>query len=146
MPDVVGETEADATATLTGVNLDVAVDRVFDQDADEGTVIALRERTEPGWWRPQETITMVVSVGAFPDVVGDTREDATAALDAVNVTVATADEYSDDVETGRVIRVQEREGRGAWQPRRHRDSRCFARAAADRDPERGWYDAVRSRR
>ena len=63
-----------------------------------------------------DTAHLVVSLGGLPDVVGMTASDASAALEEKDIQTTTADEYSNDVEEGRVIRVGDREGGGNWRP------------------------------
>ncbi|MHC4062536.1 MAG: PASTA domain-containing protein, partial [Planctomycetota bacterium] len=108
VPDVVGETEPNATAAITAVdnltvgtiiyeyNDTVAATVVISQNPAAGTTVAVGA-----------SVDLVVSLGQpqVPDVVGETEPNATAAITAVdNLTVGTiVYEYNDVVADGNVI-------------------------------------------
>ena len=67
--------------------------------------------------RQGDTVTLWVSVGSVPDVVDRSVDGATGDLAAVGLTVAgQIDEYSDEIDEGRVIRIADKEGGGPWRP------------------------------
>ncbi|WP_175988037.1 Stk1 family PASTA domain-containing Ser/Thr kinase [Microbacterium tenebrionis] len=63
-----------------------------------------------------DTANLVVSLGGLPDVTGMTVNEASNALGEKQITTNTVEEYSNDVEQGRVIRTGERDGGGNWRP------------------------------
>ncbi|MFV0372997.1 Stk1 family PASTA domain-containing Ser/Thr kinase, partial [Microbacterium sp.] len=84
VPDVTGDSIDSATSTLEGVGLQVATTEEFSDDVDEGHVIRMLDRDGGGSFRPDDTVTLVVSKGpepiAIPDVIGWTIRDAVAEL------------------------------------------------------------------
>lgn len=56
------------------------------------------------------TASFEVSAGAIPDVAGRSVADATSILADVKLSVTTSEEYSDDVDSGRVVRVDHGDG------------------------------------
>ncbi len=65
-----------------------------------------------------DTAVLTVSLGAVPDVTGQSADAATGILNGVNLQVA-ADkptEFSDDIAEGEVIRIADRDGGGNWRP------------------------------
>ncbi len=62
------------------------------------------------------TAVLYVSLGAVPDVVGETLERATSILADVELDVSATEDYSDTVEEGRVISAGPREGGGNFRP------------------------------
>ncbi|MFT4281861.1 Stk1 family PASTA domain-containing Ser/Thr kinase [Microbacterium sp.] len=84
VPDVVGDTEADATSTLKKVDLKVTTTQEYSTSVEKGRVIRMQERKGGGSWRPGETVTLVVSRGPqlfeVPDVRGMTRDRAVQTL------------------------------------------------------------------
>jgi len=62
------------------------------------------------------TVSFEVSAGPFPDVVGRRLAEATSTLKAVELTVASTEEFSADVDAGDVIRVADRDGGGPFRP------------------------------
>jgi beta-lactam-binding protein with PASTA domain/tRNA A-37 threonylcarbamoyl transferase component Bud32 len=56
------------------------------------------------------------SLGPVPDVTGDRLEDAEATLANVDLKTSTTEEYSSEVDEGRVIRMLPREDGGSWRP------------------------------
>jgi len=113
LPAIVGQSVSTAQAALDDdfdlqdpqyqFSADVAKDTVIaatGRDAD-GNGVDLTTVTEYGERGP---ITLTVSLGPVPDVVGKSAADAQAALEAVDLTVGSQDEqYSDDVPEGQVI-------------------------------------------
>ena len=63
-----------------------------------------------------DTAHLIVSLGGLPDVVGMTVSEASSALGEKQIETTTIEEYSNDVEEGRVIRTGEREGGENWRP------------------------------
>jgi beta-lactam-binding protein with PASTA domain/tRNA A-37 threonylcarbamoyl transferase component Bud32 len=63
-----------------------------------------------------DTVDLIVSLGGLPDVVGMTVAEASSALGEKQIETNTIEEYSNDVDEGRVIRVGDREGGGNWRP------------------------------
>ncbi|HUT28949.1 MAG TPA: PASTA domain-containing protein, partial [Sedimentisphaerales bacterium] len=107
-PDVVGMTEANATAAITAVD-NLAVGSVTDEYSDTVAAGLVISQT-PAPNTPVligSSVDLVVSLGQplVPDVVGMTEANATAAITVVdNLTVGSVtDEYSDTVAAGLVI-------------------------------------------
>jgi len=115
VPDVAGRTLAEATATLDGVGLDVKATEEFSDSVAAGRVIRVGKK-ESGSWQRGETVPVAVSLGPLPDVVGRTFDDARSLLQSVGLKVEREDEYSSSVDEGRVIRLNDRSGGGAWRP------------------------------
>jgi beta-lactam-binding protein with PASTA domain len=107
VPNVVGMTQADANATITGAGLavgniikqysnTVAAGRVISENPAAGTQVL-----------PGSSVDMVVSLGkpVVPDITGMTQAAASAAITAVdNLVVGTVSQsYSDSVTAGLVI-------------------------------------------
>lgn len=105
LPTVTGKAVADAQGLLTAQGFEVGVEERFDESAP-GTVIL----QEPSSRRAPEgsAVTLVVSKGPkpvlVPNVVGKATEEAKAVLTEARFVVAVAEEYSDVVEKGKVIR------------------------------------------
>ncbi|GAA1641199.1 Stk1 family PASTA domain-containing Ser/Thr kinase [Microbacterium flavum] len=110
-----------ATAALGEIFITASGDpaRYFG-DSPAGTVISARI-TPPGGGDRQDctdgctaletsTVTFDVSAGPIPDVAGRSVADATATLAGSELGVTSAEEYSDDVDKGLVIRVEAGEG------------------------------------
>ncbi|HWR85412.1 MAG TPA: Stk1 family PASTA domain-containing Ser/Thr kinase [Rhodoglobus sp.] len=95
VPDVVGESEGSARSTLEGVGLDVAEESATDtsETIEEGRVIGV-VGPEGRSWQPGDSVTLVVSTGPplfeIPGVVGLTRDEAKAALEAEGFTASWA--------------------------------------------------------
>jgi eukaryotic-like serine/threonine-protein kinase len=108
--DFRGMTQADAEAAIEGTwTLADPVVRQFSGDVPPGSVIdalgadggTLSDDQVYGELQP---ITLVVSVGGIPDVRGQTADEAIANLQKVELTGTVVDEeYSDEVEEGRVL-------------------------------------------
>ena len=117
----------EATQSLSTLFITASGDpaRLFTATPD-GTVVGA-SITPPGGGDPidctngctaQEgsTVAFTVSLGPVPDVVGDTLAEATAKLQAVQLTAASTEEFSTEVDKGRVIRVADRDGGGDFRP------------------------------
>jgi len=115
VPTFAGMTEDDAKAAIAAAPFTLAepIIRQFDSEIPAGTVIdalaadgtTLSGVAEYGELQP---VTLVVSAGGLPDVAGQSVDDATRTLaDAELVAGAIrAEEYSDTVPEGAVIRAQ----------------------------------------
>ncbi|ROS73006.1 Stk1 family PASTA domain-containing Ser/Thr kinase [Cellulomonas sp. PhB143] len=104
---LVGESEADASAALTGRGFTVGdPNHAYDDTAPAGTV--LESSVEEGsTQRHDTTVVLTVSDGPapvdVPSVTGMTKDDATGALDDAGLTTDTSEDYSEDVPAGRVV-------------------------------------------
>ena len=122
MPNVVGESADDAEKILTDV--DLKVDREsskrWSSSVPEGEVIAQsKKRPEGGLWRPGDTVTLTVSLGELPSVVGETLDDAIKILTDAGLEVSEErpEDWSENVPKGSVIaQSAERSGGGLWRP------------------------------
>jgi serine/threonine-protein kinase len=80
----VGRTFEDARALLQSVDLKVEREDEYSSSVDEGRVIRLNDRSGGGAWRPNDTVTLVVSKGPapieVPAVVGKSVSDAMSIL------------------------------------------------------------------
>jgi beta-lactam-binding protein with PASTA domain len=107
-PDVVGETEPNATAAITAVdNLTVGT-IVYEYNDTIAATVVISQNPAAGTLVPTgSSVDLVVSLGQpqVPDVVGETEPNATAAITAVdNLTVGTiVYEYNDTVAATVVI-------------------------------------------
>jgi beta-lactam-binding protein with PASTA domain len=109
VPDVVGQTEADANVAITDVGLVVAKTEAADDTVPAGNVIS--QDPVGGTEVPDgSTVNIVVSTGPdtptnvpVPDVSGKTAADAQAELEAAGFTVVAEEQSSMDVEAGLVI-------------------------------------------
>ena len=108
VPDVVGRTEQEARTAITGAGLTVgAVTNDYSPTVESGKVIS----SDPAAGQSinhSSAVALVVSKGrrpaTVPDVRGMTVADATAALRKAGLVVGTTTEdYSDSVESGKVI-------------------------------------------
>ncbi|MDJ1115133.1 Stk1 family PASTA domain-containing Ser/Thr kinase [Microbacterium dauci] len=119
--------EADAVASLLEqVNISVAETNLFFTSFDADRVVRVYvtpgagtepvECTEGCSVLQGSTAELRVSLGPVPDVTGDTEDEARDTLREVDLEVETTEEYSSDVEAGRVIRMLERDGGGSFRP------------------------------
>jgi beta-lactam-binding protein with PASTA domain len=106
VPDVVGQTEADATSAITGAGLVAASSEAADDTVPAGSVVsqdpAAGTEVDTG-----STVNIVVSTGSgtvpVPDVAGKSAADAQTELEAAGFTVTSEEQSSMDVEAGLVI-------------------------------------------
>ena len=109
--DLAGMPEPDAVVQLEAAGLAAAEpQRVASEDLAEGLVIGLAEGT-PETAETGTAITLVVSTGPSPRVVPDVAQgsDPTAAclaVEEVQLVCASREEFSDDVEEGKVIGLE----------------------------------------
>ena len=109
VPDLVGDLVQDAEAELRALGLQADIRREDNDDVPADTV--MEQSPAPGGQVPRSSvIVLVVSNGpgaeAIPDVSGMTAESAANALGRAGFeAVRGGDEYSNDVEAGRVIRT-----------------------------------------
>jgi serine/threonine-protein kinase len=117
LPAVVGQTEDSARASLSSFAVQDSTTQ-FDA-ADPGTVLAVSGVDSAGTavdlagaaqYGEQQPVTLTVSLGPVPDVVGQSVEDAQATLQGVGLTgVEAGTEFSDDVDEGAVIRADQQQ-------------------------------------
>ncbi|MFL6206559.1 MAG: protein kinase domain-containing protein [Acidimicrobiales bacterium] len=116
--DLVGKPIEEATQQLKDAGgFTPKVTEQASEDVPKGVVIALGEGV-PAQLPKLSEVPLVVSSGPAPrtvpsGLVGGTFEQAKAALEAVQLTAKKVDEFSDDVEKGKVIRVEPGEGQQA---------------------------------
>ncbi|RKS06517.1 serine/threonine-protein kinase [Nocardiopsis sp. Huas11] len=107
IPDVAGQSQADAIATLNGEGFEnVTTEERPSNDVDQGTAIG----TEPGAGgsaAPDAEITVLVSSGPeqvqIPDLLGMTREDAESALSQEGLNAAFQEQEDATAAAGTVI-------------------------------------------
>jgi serine/threonine-protein kinase len=110
VPDLVGSTQADATAALQDANLVAGeVTQTWHDKAAAGVVV--EQGTEPGTSvRPGTAVDVVVSKGREPvelaDWTGKPAADAVAALKKSGLRPKTVEAFSDEVPAGRVVAQQ----------------------------------------
>ncbi|MGQ0804506.1 MAG: protein kinase domain-containing protein, partial [Actinomycetota bacterium] len=116
VPDITGQPEAAAQLALTEAGFVVEVVPENNEDVPAGTAL----RTEPAANEkhpPDSTIKLIVSAGpapvAVPDVSGLTYDEAVAALAEARLGATMAEEFSDEVEAGKVIRTEPAVGQSA---------------------------------
>ena len=106
VPDVVGEPEEDAVATLEDAGFEVQVDEEFNEEVQRGLVI---EQDPPANDRVEEgtEVAILVSRGpppeAVPDVVGLTEDEAREALEDAGFEVGTVTDRDSEEEEGTVL-------------------------------------------
>ena len=114
LPDLVGMTLEEATASLEGLDLVlVQADPAFDETAPVGTVLSWMVPEQPGLRAgdtvtPNTTVSVVLSAGPQPRVVpnltGMTVEQATAELGAKGLLLAQLEpQFSDSVAPGLIV-------------------------------------------
>ncbi|GAB3447149.1 hypothetical protein GCM10027570_19160 [Streptomonospora sediminis] len=104
MPDLVGQSSADARSSLEDDGFGEIVEEETDsQDHPAGTVISTDP--EPGADADREApVTLTVSSGfEIPDVVGRQEQEARAALQEAGLQVSITQQPSDDVPKGEVV-------------------------------------------
>lgn len=113
VPAVVGIPEADARTQLARFAVAEAADVQFTGEQPQGAVIALLDAdgNPVGPTAPEGAVmTLVVSAGPIPDVAGLSVDEATAALDAVDLDAITTDPIFDsNVPDGAVISASPQE-------------------------------------
>jgi len=114
IPELAGMPLADAQAALTDLRLVlVEADPVYSEDVPAGSIIGWQVQENPSLVAgaqvlPDTVIEVTVSLGPAPrpapDLTNPTIEEATAALDGVQLVIARSDdEFSDTIEVGRVV-------------------------------------------
>jgi serine/threonine-protein kinase len=106
IPNLVGQTQADATAALEAIGLAALITKQASADVPEGEVIAMRPNAG-GSVPTGTTIELQISSGpnvvAIPSVQGAALGDATAQLEALGLVVTVVEDASDSVAEGNVI-------------------------------------------
>ncbi|MGO2931444.1 Stk1 family PASTA domain-containing Ser/Thr kinase [Microbacterium sp.] len=122
-----GKTADDARAYLTELGLTVSDDPLLlYSGADDGIVINADVTPRAGGDPiacgegceafEADTVDLIVSLGGLPDVTGMSASEASSGLAEKDIQTTTVEEYSNDVEEGRVIRVADRDSGGNWRP------------------------------
>jgi serine/threonine-protein kinase len=109
VPELIGQTEAEAKDILEAFGFEIEVKRAFDDNAADGLVIdqspAPDQRIEQG-----ETVTITVSKGPtpvrIPELQGTPAGDARNTLEDLGFTVERRDEFSTQVARDDVIRTE----------------------------------------
>ena len=106
VPDVIGETEEDATDTLEELGFQVRVEREFNEDERRGIVFEQNpEPDSPG--EEGDAVTITVSKGQpgveVPSVVGLTQDEAIAAIEEAGLEVGNVDDVDSQEEEGTVL-------------------------------------------
>ncbi|WP_394279653.1 Stk1 family PASTA domain-containing Ser/Thr kinase [Microbacterium sp.] len=126
LPTLQDRTADDVASVLEGANITVAETNLFFTSFDADRVVRVYvtqgegsepvECTEGCRVLEGSTAELRVSLGPVPDVVGESEDAARSTLRALDLEVATTEEFSGSVEDGRVIRMLEREGGGSFRP------------------------------
>lgn len=129
IPVLAGMTADQARETLTGLKLTVVdPDLQFFTDAASGTVIGVSVTQKSDGTvldcsnactvHQGDSATLSVSVGPVPAVTGESVGSATSILESVNLAVSdsTIEDFSNDIDSGKVIGIADREGGGSWAP------------------------------
>ena len=110
VPDVVGDPEAAAREALGDFTVGDEVVKQFSDEIDAGAVVGLLDAAGaplPAEYAERGAITLIVSVGAVPQVAGMTLADAEAALDAVGLEASQGEpQFSDEVPIDVVISAE----------------------------------------
>jgi serine/threonine-protein kinase len=110
VPDVVGEQESAARDALAAFTVADKVVKQFSGEVEAGAVIGLLDADGaplPAEYAERGAITLIVSVGAVPQVAGMPIADAEAALDAVGLEATQGDpQFSDEVAVDVVISAE----------------------------------------
>ncbi|GGR37867.1 Stk1 family PASTA domain-containing Ser/Thr kinase [Agromyces mediolanus] len=110
VPDVVGDPEAAAREALGDFTVGDEVVKQFSDEIDAGAVVGLLDASGaplPAEYAERGAITLIVSVGAVPQVAGMTLADAEAALDAVGLEASQGEpQFSDEVPIDVVISAE----------------------------------------
>ncbi|GAA2916175.1 serine/threonine-protein kinase [Microbacterium keratanolyticum] len=128
VPPLNGKSEADAKAYLEGIGANVGESVALFSGAAEGLVINADVAPRAGGDQypcgegctlfEGDTVVLLVSLGALPDVTGMTIDQAAKALGDKQLEVSdeTVTEYSDEIKKDRVIRIADRSDGGNWRP------------------------------
>jgi len=87
--------------------------RVYVTEQDGGEPVACADGCDV---LQGSTAEIRYSLGPVPDVTGDRIEDAEATLADVGLKTSTTEEFSSEVDEGRVIRMLPRDDGGSWRP------------------------------
>jgi len=106
LPQVVGAGEPDAVAALEAAGFEVAVEHRHHETVEAGKVALQEPSTTEA---PKgSVVTVVVSDGPtpviVPNVIGKSADEARAVLEGAGFAVKTAEEFSDTVDKGNVVR------------------------------------------
>ncbi|WP_378146124.1 PASTA domain-containing protein [Cnuibacter sp. UC19_7] len=110
VPDLAGMSERDAQNAITAAGFTVGKSSLqFSAEVASGEVIAATDPSGAALgpeYGEQQTVDLVVSLGAVPDVTGQTLDQAKAALGAVGLVASEgAQDYNEDVPEGSVYRA-----------------------------------------
>lgn len=108
VPDLQGQTVEQARAALEELTLKVGtVTKAYDEKIPEGRVIRTPDQDVGQQVKRGTVVDLVVSRGRQPievaDQTGKPRDEAVGALEGLGFQVKTTEEFSDDVDEGRVI-------------------------------------------
>ncbi len=114
VPNVVGRTEADARSVLQRQGLEMVVTSEYNARVPKGRVVS-QDPTAGSTVRRDSFVSVIISRGkqvvTVPNVSGQTRESATAQLEAAGLAVGeVTEEFNPDVPEGVVIRQLPRGG------------------------------------
>jgi serine/threonine-protein kinase len=120
LPDLSTATEASARAAITDAQLTVGkVDHEFSETIPKGNVTGW---TVDGQEKPEKApkgapVDIRISDGpqprTIPDLAGATKDEATAELAKIDLKATFVEDFSDDVETGKVIKTEPAQGEQA---------------------------------
>ncbi len=114
VPDLRGQTVAEASATLQGTKLAVAGQQTaFDEEIEKGLVAGTDPPTGTSL-KPQTEVTLIVSEGPpprpVPDVLGQPRAEAVAALEALGLAADIDEAFNEQYPAGQVAAVAPKAG------------------------------------
>ena len=117
MDDILNLSEEQARSVLMGYNLELEIhtNPVFSEKVSKGYVIDCDVK-EGDQLQPKQKVTLTVSLGnqpALEDLSNYTKEEATIILKnyGIDLVIDDYNEYSDEIEEGRVIRTEPGEGK-----------------------------------
>lgn len=126
LPKLQDRTVDEVTALLADAEIEVTdsvpyftsfgenrVVRVYVTEQDGGEPVACADGCDV---LQGSTAEIRYSLGPVPDVTGDRIEDAEATLADVGLKTSTTEEFSSEVDEGRVIRMLPRDDGGSWRP------------------------------
>lgn len=107
IPNVVGSSQSNATAAITGRNLEITLREDYSNTVAAGYVIS--QTPDPGTEVEEgSTVTVVISRGkqtlTLPNFTGYTEAEAIEQIKALDLNAKSITEYSDTVPAGKVIR------------------------------------------